>query len=194
VTLGNYEHKFDRGDRAVWDELSATTKLDTLNEKIVGLWEQIRDLYSASEHTWNDAFDLSRRIYQIFAKIDSMTETVDRYVAERNRTPPPPPPPPPPRPVVRPHISVTKKDSSSFEVTGSDFLPNATVTIRVADDYGVQVLAPQTTADGAGKIDVTVAVDCIPGAMLHFSATDSRPDPKDITTGVVWSNYVQVTC
>jgi hypothetical protein len=165
---------------------------------MVGIWEQSRALQSAAEDTWNKLWDIMNRVSRMDAAITSARAKIEAAeAAAAGQVTEPPPPPAEGEVEVRPSISVSKTGPGSFRVTGSDFLPNARVTVRVADDYGQQVSAPQMpqiTSDRAGKIDVPVLLDCIPDSTLHFSATDSRPDPTDIATGVLWSNYVQIPC
>jgi hypothetical protein len=103
-------------------------------------------------------------------------------------TPPPPPP-------VKPTISVTKSGSgegSVFVVAGSGFSPNADVRIRVVDDTLAERDFHQSV-DGSGKLNSTLGIPCVSGLGLHFSATDGRPDPSDLT-GVLFSNTVTTSC
>lgn len=82
-----------------------------------------------------------------------------------------------------PQIRVTREGSgagSVFVIEGSGFLPNKTVTIRVADDT-LQTRTFPHSSDASGKIGVRQGISCISGLTLHFSATDSRPNSSDIT-------------
>jgi hypothetical protein len=110
------------------------------------------------------------------------------------RKPAPPPPTPPPRPPP-PIISITSSGSgegSMFVVSGTGFSPNRDVRIRVVDD----VLSERDfhqSSDGLGKLNARLGIPCVSGLGLHFSATDGRPDPSDLT-GVLWSNTVNTSC
>jgi hypothetical protein len=104
-------------------------------------------------------------------------------------------PPQPPVPPAKPTISVTKSGSgggSVFVVDGFGFTPNADVRIRAVDDTLAERDFHQST-DGAGRLDARLAIPCISGLPLHFSATDGRPDPSDVT-GVLFSNTVTTSC
>lgn len=102
--------------------------------------------------------------------------------------------PPPPHPVVRPSIAVQGKGDGSFVVTGSGFLPNATVHIRIVDGpFGNSILF-NDTSNLSGKLQgfMTGKICQRPG-QLFFSANDGRPDPADLT-GTLWSNTVTTSC
>lgn len=43
------------------------------------------------------------------------------------------------------------------------------------------------------EVDKTVALNCIKGATINFSATDDREDSSDLT-GVLWSNTLPLEC
>jgi hypothetical protein len=103
--------------------------------------------------------------------------------------------PPPPPPQVRPSIAVTSSGSgqgSVFVVTGSGFSPNKDVRIRVVDDV-LNERDFHQSADGFGKLNARLGIPCNSGLGLHFSATDGRPDPSDLT-GVLWSNTFTMPC
>jgi hypothetical protein len=103
-----------------------------------------------------------------------------------------PPPPPPP---VKPTISVTSSgsgQSSVFVVSGSGFTPNQDVRIRVVDD-ALNERDFHQSADGSGNLNARLAIPCAAGGGLHFSATDGRPDPSDLT-GLLWSNTFTTSC
>ncbi|MBV9672634.1 MAG: hypothetical protein JO076_07390 [Verrucomicrobia bacterium] len=102
---------------------------------------------------------------------------------------------PPPPPEVKPSIAVSSSGSgqgSVFVVTGSAFLPNKDVRIRVVDDLGNERDFHQS-ADGVGNLNTRLGVPCNSGLELHFSATDGRSDPSDLT-GFLWSNTFNVPC
>jgi hypothetical protein len=93
---------------------------------------------------------------------------------------------------TRPQISVQSSGDGSFRVTGSGFLPNTTVFIRVVDDALNQLYFSQgSTPDG--HLDFPTGRICVFPGRLYFSANDGRPDSTDIT-GVLWSNTVTSTC
>jgi hypothetical protein len=102
------------------------------------------------------------------------------------------PPPPPP---AKPTISVTSSgsgQSSVFVVSGSGFTPNHDVKIRVVDDALYENDFHQS-ADVSGHLNARLGVPCNSGLGLHFSATDGRPDPRDLT-GVLFSNTFNIPC
>jgi hypothetical protein len=95
-------------------------------------------------------------------------------------------------PAERPQISVQSNGDGSFRVSGSGFLPNTTVFIRVVDDVLNQLTFYQgSTADG--RLEFPTGRICVFPGRLYFSANDGRPDPTDLT-GVLWSNTVTTTC
>jgi hypothetical protein len=91
-----------------------------------------------------------------------------------------------------PVISVSTKGDGSFVITGSGFVTNTTVHIRVVDD-ALTTLWFDTGSDGQGKINFPVSGICKLPGNLHFSANDGRPDPSDLT-GTLWSNTVTASC
>jgi hypothetical protein len=64
--------------------------------------------------------------------------------------------------------------------------------VRAADNV-LQMLRTETSSDENGRINLPWSPPCIPGSILHFSATDGRPNPGDLT-GFLWSNTVTATC
>jgi hypothetical protein len=99
---------------------------------------------------------------------------------------------PPPAPTIR-VTSEGTGGSSVFVVTGSGFLAGRQVTIRVVDNAGNTVGPFQQSADANGNLNFRQSIPCNSGLALHFSATDSRPNPHDLT-GVLFSNTVHTTC
>ena len=112
-------------------------------------------------------------------------------VTARSRPAPPPPPPPPP---VPPLISVKSNGDGSFVVSGSKFLPNKTVHIRVVDAAFTTLWIDQSS-DSQGTLEYPTGKLCQGPGQLHFSANDGRdvPSAQD-RTGVLWSNTVTTTC
>ncbi len=104
-------------------------------------------------------------------------------------------PTPPPRPTVPPlTISVTVPVSHQFEVTGSGFLPNHVVHIRVADAFANPNLFFNAQSDTMGKFTTRLPIPCGPG-VLYFSANDERPVPSSADhTGTWWSDTVSINC
>ena len=109
---------------------------------------------------------------------------------------PKPAPPPPPPPVVKPSItvSVNNNNAGSFKVSGTGFLPQPAVTIRIVNSDGVYpgVFIPNIPVTD-GKIDYTTEAICpYQGAHLVFSAKNG---PIDINDGdALISNYFNITC
>lgn len=96
---------------------------------------------------------------------------------------------------LKPSISVSVEGSgatSVFVVTGSGFLPNHVVHVRVVDD-ALNTLFFQQSSDGSGQFKLRQGIRCNTGGALHFSANDGRPDPHDLT-GTLWSNTVTTSC
>ena len=98
-------------------------------------------------------------------------------------------------PVQHPTISVSNQGtgtSSVFTVTGSQFLPNHTVTIRVVDD-ALHTLLYHQSSTANGQLNLRQSISCNSGLALHFSATDGRSDSQDLT-GNLWSNTFTISC
>jgi LGFP repeat len=81
-----------------------------------------------------------------------------------------------------------KGASSSYAIKGTGFQPNGTVSVRVVDDT-LKTLYFTQRASASGVIDLKQPIPTVSGLPLHFSATDGRPDPRDVT-GMLWSNTV----
>ena len=103
-----------------------------------------------------------------------------------------PPPPPPPLP-VKPFIEVKSNGDGSFEVSGSKFLPNATVHLRVVDEALITIWFDQTSTPEGKLENLQTGKICQNPGKLFFSANDGRSDPQDFT-GTLWSNTVTKTC
>lgn len=98
-------------------------------------------------------------------------------------------------PKQQPTISVSSQGQgggSIFTVTGSGFLPNHTVTIRVVDD-ALHTLYYQQSSNSSEQLNFRQGIACNSGLGLHFSATDGRSDPQDVT-GSLWSNTFTISC
>ncbi len=91
-----------------------------------------------------------------------------------------------------PTISTKSNGDGSFTITGSGFLQNSGVTMRVVDDALNQFFF-QTTSDAQGRISVSTASICQRAGDVHFSATDGRHDTSDLT-GNLWSNTTTTAC
>lgn len=125
-------------------------------------------------------------IHALLQRIVKLEETVAIFLSNPTGTATPP---------TMPVISVSREGSgaeSFFIIEGSGFLASKTVNIRVVDDT-LQSLTFPHTADANGKINVRQSISCTSGLALHFSATDSRPNPGDMT-GVLFSNTFTTTC
>jgi hypothetical protein len=96
--------------------------------------------------------------------------------------------PPPPQT----NISVSAKGDGSFAVTGSGFLPNTTVHIRVVDDALATIFLSQSSTS-QGTLNYTTGKICQLPGRLYFSANDGRSDRDDLT-GTLWSNTATTTC
>jgi hypothetical protein len=116
-------------------------------------------------------------------------------------TPTEPPPPEPPRIEVAFSGSI---EHARFHVTGSKFLPDRPndehgVAIRVVDaNILIETRREFTGSKDDGRLidrdiegDLTgLTVNALGVATVAISATDGRPNPKDIT-GFLWSNTVR---
>lgn len=107
----------------------------------------------------------------------------------------PEPEPTDPPVLPRPLISVGYQGpagQASFTVTGSNFLANHVVHIRVVNDSNLVTAFFDTTANSSGHINHQINFACAPGTRLSFSANDERDDKTDLT-GTLWSNTAKVT-
>jgi hypothetical protein len=108
----------------------------------------------------------------------------------------------PPRqdePITPPFIRVSPLQGfafTNFTVTGSLFVPDKAVEIRVVDPRVLSSLRSYfTRSDALGGINHVIPIPCSASGELRFSASDGRtvPTTQDIT-GLLWSNTVPVTC
>jgi hypothetical protein len=117
--------------------------------------------------------------------------TVLKKVLEVRATAQPAPPRPRPAPPV---IAVQSKGDGGFVVSGSGFLPNATVHIRVVDGpFGSEVFFTDTTNAEGKLLGFSTGKICQRPGQLFFSANDGRSDPSD-HTGALFSNTVTTSC
>ena len=104
------------------------------------------------------------------------------------------PPDHPSPPLVKPQITVAANGDGSFNVSGSLFLSNVTVHIRVVDDVHANDQNLNTGSDASGKFSNFKTPNlCVNRGQIYFSANDGRSDPSDLT-GTLWSNTVPMTC
>lgn len=97
-----------------------------------------------------------------------------------------------PIPAGRPSISVLANGDGSFVVSGANFLPGATVHIRVVDAALTTVWFDQTSSP-QGTLQYPTGKICQRPGQLSFSANDGRCDQQD-HTGTLWSNTATTTC
>jgi hypothetical protein len=107
------------------------------------------------------------------------------------RTTPPPAPPPP-------AISVSVEGehvNTVYVVSGSRFTPNSDVAVRVTrfERGTFHDVRFSTRSDERGEIFVQLHIPCLSGLAFHFTATDGRLNPGDLTE-FLWSNAVERTC
>lgn len=141
---------------------------------ITGRFSFINDVLSRAKH------DVSESVYRTANGV-----SLQRLLSALNK------PVPPPRLIIS--VSTEGSGASSvFVVTGSGFLPNHVVHVRVVDDALATVFFQQSS-DGSGQFKLRQSIQCITGLALHFSANDERPDPHDLT-GTLWSNTVTTSC
>lgn len=97
---------------------------------------------------------------------------------------------PPARP-VRPTGPLISASSGHVLITGTGFLPNRSVTVRIAysgDDI-VDYLTYISDADGGLSAPLPQNAATETG---HITVTDHRPDPEG-DAGLLWSNTVIVS-
>jgi hypothetical protein len=105
------------------------------------------------------------------------------------------PGPGPTAPAGTPSISVRTSGSgtsTAFIVTGSGFLPNRSISIRIVDSV-LNSLVQTFSSDAQGHLSATINQACNSGGQVAVSATDGRPNPKD-QTGSLWSNTFTLPC
>jgi hypothetical protein len=97
----------------------------------------------------------------------------------------------PPAPPVRPTGPVIGVSRGQVLITGTGFLPNCPVTVRItyAGDDIVDYLTYISDADGylSAALPETAIIET-----GHIAVTDNRPDPAG-DGGLLWSNTVIVT-
>ena len=97
-------------------------------------------------------------------------------------------------PAPPPTISATTEGRGAgtiLVVTGSGFLHDKAVTVRVVDDVFHERNFPEKST-ALGGLNVRIPLPCNGGLPFHVSATDSRPAPGIL--GVVFSNNFTSTC
>lgn len=93
----------------------------------------------------------------------------------------------------RPFIKVVSHGDGSFAVSGSSFLANARVNIRIVDNTHQADIFTNTTSDGSGTFTFETGGICRAPGQIFFSANDGRPDAND-KLGTLISNTVPMTC
>ncbi len=122
------------------------------------------------------------------------TIPVGGTISAKDIPPPNVPPRNPPPEIPSPTISATTEGAGAgtiLDVTGSRFLPNKTVTVRVVDDVFHERNFQQSSTP-VGGLKMRISLACNSGLPFHVSATDSRPAPGIL--GVLFSNYVTLPC
>jgi hypothetical protein len=98
---------------------------------------------------------------------------------------------------VKPQISVSSSgtgQSSVFVITGSGFLRNHDVIIRVADDSNPPLgLVLHHNSDSQGNLNARFGIPCNSRLTVHFTATDGRPDPTTVLNQLE-SNTFDIPC
>ncbi|WP_327044123.1 hypothetical protein OG320_20395 [Microbispora sp. NBC_01189] len=111
-------------------------------------------------------------------------------------------PPPAPYPSPAPKIAVAYTGPASnakFRITGSQFLANTNIRIKVVKDRcvitaSIDCLVTEnffTRSNQDGKIDYSLPFSALTYHKISFSATDGRPNKADLT-GELWSNIVTI--
>jgi hypothetical protein len=105
------------------------------------------------------------------------------------------PPSPPKPPLVHPVISVISSGGGTFTVTGSGFLHDVPVHIRVVDPAHQNDQTFTTKSDASGNVTGFKTPNiCVQAGPIFFSANDERTDPDDHPLGILFSNTVPMTC
>lgn len=92
-------------------------------------------------------------------------------------------------------ISVSKPSPNTFQVSGSNFLPNHQINIRASDaalhsvNYPLPGAAAITT-DSSGKFNASLGGVCRSPGVIYFVATDNRTG----VGGVLWSQPSASQC
>jgi len=152
---------------------------------MTGNFSFINQVLSRAKH------DVSESVYRTANGV-----SFQRLLSFLDKPIPTPTPTPIPTPLPsKPSINVSTEGSgatSVFVITGSGFLHNHAVHVRVVDDALTTVFFQQSS-DGSGQFKLRQSIQCITGLALHFSANDERADPHD-HTGTLWSNTVTTSC
>jgi hypothetical protein len=170
----------------------STTGIVTLNGRVVGGPSVLQNQLSTTQFNAVAPGQYIFNITRIGVSNTGLTTLQKTFTINAFAQPQHIPPSPP-------NISVSST-GSSFVVTGSGFLPNANVRVRIVEGSGLGPPAHpdvNQSTDAQGRLNVTFTVTCnapdTPGDVLHFSATDGRPNPADLT-GFLFSNTVDRPC
>lgn len=106
-------------------------------------------------------------------------------------------PTPPPHP---PTIGAILDSGQAVRITGSGFLVNAPITVKVVNEQIREALivsigGSPIKADGRGNLAISLFGLCQTSRQLKVSATDGRRVPPSVDlTGNLWSNTVSLSC
>lgn len=129
-------------------------------------------------------------VYALASKFSLSRPISLKILIQKLEAPPSSPSPPPMS--SSPVIYVQSNGDGSFIVTGSNFLPNVTVHIRVVDN-ALTNLFFNAQSTSQGMLNFPTGKLCQLPGNLHFSANDGRPNRNDLT-GTLWSNTATVSC
>jgi hypothetical protein len=163
----------------VWGESSSENHPGVFGKgkKLAGGF--VGDVYVSGELTVNGlpVSALVRRINELEAAVRELQKRAD--IPHPSLSPP--------------SLNISARGNGVFAVSGSGYKPASAITVRVVDN-ALKTITQQVSSNQDGKIsEQTIRLVCVIGAPLHFSATDGRSNPSDLT-GVLWSNTVTTAC
>jgi hypothetical protein len=95
--------------------------------------------------------------------------------------------------LTKPTISVRfDRVGPTFTVSGTGFLPNHVVHIRVVNNASLVTVFFDAASDSSGRINHPITFEVAFPQRYSFSANDERRDSGDLT-GTLWSNTVTIT-
>ena len=177
----------DEDGVGVWGETQKGRGVVGISHQDVGVYgkgAQLAGLFEGKVSVTDDLLVQGVSLQAMVQTIQLLQQQIKDLQKQSGQTPTPPP-------SSQPQISVSSQ-SGTFAVSGSGFLATTNVTIRVVDD-AFNTLTFRQSTDSTGQLSATLPISCVSGLSLHFSATDSRPNPSDLT-GVLWSNTITTTC
>jgi hypothetical protein len=148
---------------------------------------QISQLDNRITFTQQDLRDDIESLNERLIAVEKLQQKADQQQPVVTPSPPP----------VLEEVQQTPPNSGTnlFSIRGKNFVPNASVQVRVVDEIGslVQKIDEQT-ADSSGNLSIFVSVGIpvgSPSLRLYFAVSDKRPSASD-WTGMIWSNTIGI--